>query len=271
MGTKFTLIGSGLAGGLPRRIFGRRGIRGRISTRRRADPRAGNFVGGRSSISLFRRVEFMRSKPRHPEECYSTPSRMPGRMIHRQIRRPAFYPLRPRSEHYINSIGRAALNTTVIEAALRYAKSESCSIMFCTESILTPQPPYLSRRGQGEEECSTRPRRTTAAAGAATDQPVVSSADAIIGRSMGPFRGARSDAGTLKPISCTTRVISPTVTRNDNPAGTKWWVANGKGSAPHLAAQEFHDDCAANLMARSPCRLWNSPARGAVETTQDRR
>ena len=47
MATKFVLIGSGLAGGLLGAYLGRRGYEVALYERR-PDPRAGNFVGGRS-------------------------------------------------------------------------------------------------------------------------------------------------------------------------------------------------------------------------------
>ncbi|HEY3664051.1 MAG TPA: NAD(P)-binding protein, partial [Chthoniobacterales bacterium] len=47
MGTRFALIGSGLAGGLLAGYLGRRGYEIDLYERR-ADPRAGNTVGGRS-------------------------------------------------------------------------------------------------------------------------------------------------------------------------------------------------------------------------------
>ena len=47
MATKFTLIGSGLAGGMMAAFLGRRGYDVELFERR-SDPRAGNYVGGRS-------------------------------------------------------------------------------------------------------------------------------------------------------------------------------------------------------------------------------
>ncbi|HJT81072.1 MAG TPA: NAD(P)-binding protein, partial [Chthoniobacterales bacterium] len=47
MPEKFVLIGSGLAGGLLAAYLGRRGYEVELYERR-SDPRAGNFVGGRS-------------------------------------------------------------------------------------------------------------------------------------------------------------------------------------------------------------------------------
>src|ERR1041385_600905 len=45
---------------------------------------------------------------------------MPGRMIHDKSGELHFSPYDRDPRNHINSIGRAALNTTVIEAALRY-------------------------------------------------------------------------------------------------------------------------------------------------------
>lgn len=62
MAEKFVLIGSGLAGGLLAACFGRRGYEVDLYERR-ADPREGNTVGGRS-INLALSTRFCRSNSR---------------------------------------------------------------------------------------------------------------------------------------------------------------------------------------------------------------
>src|SRR5205814_6038015 len=120
MGTKFTLIGSGLAGGLLAAYFGRRGHEVDLYERR-ADPRAGNFVGGRS-INLAVSTRGIRALQQLgiAEEVLQHAIPMPGRMIHDKSGELHFSPYDRDPRKHINSIGRAALNTTVIEAALRY-------------------------------------------------------------------------------------------------------------------------------------------------------
>jgi kynurenine 3-monooxygenase len=120
MPTKFILIGSGLAGGLLAAYLGRRGYNVDLYERR-ADPREGNTVGGRSinlaistrGIHALEQIEMADQALRH-----AIPMR--GRMIHDKPGELHFTPYDVDPKKCINSIGRAALNTTVIEAAQRY-------------------------------------------------------------------------------------------------------------------------------------------------------
>src|SRR5213595_3575692 len=119
MATKFTLVGSGLAGGLLAAYFGRHGYEVELYERR-ADPRAGNFVGGRSiNLALSTRGIHALEQLGIAEEVLQHAIPMPGRMIHDKSGDLHFSPYDRDPRKHINSIGRAALNTTVIEAALR--------------------------------------------------------------------------------------------------------------------------------------------------------
>jgi kynurenine 3-monooxygenase len=118
--TKFVLIGSGLAGGLLAAYFGRRGYEVELYERR-ADPRAGNFVGGRSiNLALSTRGIHALEQLGIADEVLQHAIPMRGRMIHDKSGALHFSPYDRDPNKHINSIGRAALNTTVIEAALRY-------------------------------------------------------------------------------------------------------------------------------------------------------
>src|SRR5881227_3774271 len=120
MVAKFVLIGSGLAGGLLATYLGRRGDEVELYERR-ADPRAGNFVGGRSiNLALSTRGIHALEQLGIAEEVLEHAIPMPGRMIHDKSGELHFSPYDRDPRKHINSIGRAALNTTVIEAALRY-------------------------------------------------------------------------------------------------------------------------------------------------------
>jgi len=120
MPTKFTLIGSGLAGGLLAAFFGRRGYEVELYERR-ADPRAGNFVGGRSiNLALSTRGIHALQQLGIADEVLRHAIPMRGRMIHDRSGDLHFSPYDRDPRKHINSIGRAALNTTVIEAAQRY-------------------------------------------------------------------------------------------------------------------------------------------------------
>ena len=120
MATKFVLIGSGLAGGLLATYLGRRGYEIDLYERR-ADPREGNLVGGRSiNLALSTRGIHALEQIGIADEVLEHAIPMRGRMIHDKSGALHFSPYDRDPNKHINSIGRAALNTTVIEAAQRY-------------------------------------------------------------------------------------------------------------------------------------------------------
>jgi kynurenine 3-monooxygenase len=122
MPTKFILIGSGLAGGLLGAYLGRRGYDVDLYERR-ADPREGNIVGGRSiNLAVSTRGIHALEQLGIANEVLRHAIPMRGRMIHPATagRAPIFVPYDVDPKKCINSIGRAALNTTVIDAAQRY-------------------------------------------------------------------------------------------------------------------------------------------------------
>jgi len=119
---KFVLIGSGLAGGLLAAYLGRRAYEVDLYERR-ADPREGNIVGGRSiNLAVSTRGIHALEQLGIADEVLQHAIPMRGRMIHPAGagRAPIFVPYDVDPKKCINSIGRAALNTTVIEAAQRY-------------------------------------------------------------------------------------------------------------------------------------------------------
>jgi kynurenine 3-monooxygenase len=149
MATKFVLIGSGLAGGLLAAYFGRRGYEVDLYERR-ADPRAGNFVGGRSiNLALSTRGIHALQQLGIADEVLKHAIPMRGRMIHDRSGELHFSPYDRDPNKHINSIGRAALNTTVIEAALRYPNvrvhfNHRCTdvdLDSATAELESPQPP----------------------------------------------------------------------------------------------------------------------------------
>ncbi len=120
MSTRFTLIGSGLAGGLLAAYMGRRGDQVELFERR-ADPRAGNFVGGRSiNLALSARGIHALAQLGLADIVMQEAIPMRGRMIHHKSGELHFAPYDRDPAKYISSIGRAALNTAVLEAAQRY-------------------------------------------------------------------------------------------------------------------------------------------------------
>src|SRR6266516_1218071 len=120
MAAKFVLIGSGLAGGLLAAYLGRRGYDVDLYERR-ADPREGNIVGGRSiNLALSTRGIHALEQLGIADEVLQHAIPMRGRMIHDKPGNVHFAPYDVDPNKHINSIGRAALNTAVIEAAQRY-------------------------------------------------------------------------------------------------------------------------------------------------------
>src|SRR5262252_1566589 len=119
MPAKFVLIGSGLAGGLLAAYLGRRGYEVDLYERR-SDPREGNIVGGRSiNLAISTRGIHALEQIGIADEALRSAIPMRGRMIHDKFGALHFAPYDVDPKKCINSIGRAALNSTVIEAAQR--------------------------------------------------------------------------------------------------------------------------------------------------------
>ncbi len=117
---KFVLIGSGLAGGLLAAYLGRRGYEVDLYERR-ADPREGNIVGGRSiNLAISTRGIHALKQLGMADEALRHAIPMRGRMIHDKSGALHFSPYDVDPKNCINSIGRGALNAAVIEAAQRY-------------------------------------------------------------------------------------------------------------------------------------------------------
>src|SRR5438552_2562402 len=143
MATKFVLIGSGLAGGLLAAYLGRRGYDVDLYERR-ADPREGNIIGGRSiNLALSTRGIYALEQLGIADEVLQHAIPMRGRMIHDKSGNLHFAPYDVDPNKHINSIGRAALNTTVIEAAQRYPNVRVHFNHRCTDVDLTEAVCYL--------------------------------------------------------------------------------------------------------------------------------
>src|SRR5260370_16142015 len=169
MATKVVLIGSGLAGGLVAVYLGRRGYDVDLYESR-ADPREGNIVGGRSiNLALSTRGIHALEQLGIADEVLHHAIPMRGRMIHDKSGNLHFTPYDRDPNKYINSIGRAALNTTVIETAQRYPNVRVHFNHRCTDVDLTEAVAYL--------ETSS----VAAAVSAANQQLVHARGDAVIG------------------------------------------------------------------------------------------
>lgn len=147
--TKFLLIGSGLAGGLLAAYLGRRGYDVDLYERR-ADPREGNIVGGRSiNLAISTRGIHALEQIGIADEVLRHAIPMRGRIIHDKSGALHFSPYDVDPKKCINSIGRAALNTTVIEAAQRYSNVRVHFNHKCTDiDIETATAQFETEHGQ---------------------------------------------------------------------------------------------------------------------------
>src|SRR5438552_4315426 len=172
MAAKFVLIGSGLAGGLLAAYLGRQGYEVELYERR-GDPREGNTVGGRSiNLALSTRGIYALEELGIADEVLRHAIPMRGRMIHEKSGRLHFSPYDRDPNKFINSIGRAALNTTVIEAAQRYPSVRVHFNHRCTDVDLDSATANLV------------PPSVEAAVSAANPQPqtiIQAQGDAVIG------------------------------------------------------------------------------------------
>jgi len=116
----FVLIGGGLGGALLATYLGRAGYPVDLYERR-ADPGAGNFVGGRSiNLALSTRGIAALERVGLADEVLRNAIPMRGRMIHAPDGHLHFQPYDIDPARCINSIGRAALNNTTIAAARKF-------------------------------------------------------------------------------------------------------------------------------------------------------
>src|SRR5947199_10570121 len=176
--TKFVLIGSGLAGGLLAAYLGRRGYDVDLYERR-TDPREGNMVGGRSiNLALSTRGIQALEQIGIADEVLRHAIPMRGRMIHPAGAgsAPIFVPYDVDPNKHINSIGRAALNTTVIEAAEGYPNVRVHFNHKCTEVDLDSATAQLLNQPSSDYgvagTSSSQPLNNS------TPQPITASGDA---------------------------------------------------------------------------------------------
>src|SRR5438132_192526 len=182
--TKFVLIGSGLAGGLLAAYLGRRGYDVDLYERR-VDPREGNMVGGRSiNLALSTRGIDALEQIGIADEVLRHAIPMRGRMIHPAAAgsAPIFVPYDVDPNKHINSIGRAALNTSLIEAAQRYPNVRVHFNHKCTGVDLDSATAHLVDSSV-EAVVSAANLGSSVAAGVspASTQTISASGDAVIG------------------------------------------------------------------------------------------
>ena len=137
---------------------------------RRGDPREGSMLEGRSiNLALSTRGIHALQQIGIADEVLKHAIPMRGRMIHPAAAgsAPIFVPYDVDPNKHINSIGRAALNTTVIEAAQRFPNVRVHFNHKCTGVDLDSATAQLLN--------SASPARTS------TSQPLSAQADSVIG------------------------------------------------------------------------------------------
>jgi len=179
---KFVLIGSGLAGGLLAAYLGRRGYEVDLYERR-ADPREGNIVGGRSiNLAISTRGIDALEQIGIADEALRHAIPMRGRMIHDRSGALHFSPYDVDPKNCINSIGRGALNTAVIEAAQRYPNVRVYFNHKCTDVDLDSATAHLETSfvaaGSPQDESV---RMAYVSAANSENQIISAHGDAVIG------------------------------------------------------------------------------------------
>jgi kynurenine 3-monooxygenase len=179
---KFVLIGSGLAGGLLAAYLGRRGFDVDLYERR-ADPREGNIVGGRSiNLAISTRGIHALKQLGMADEALRRAIPMRGRMIHDKSGALHFSPYDVDPKNCINSIGRGALNAAVIEAAQRYPNVRVHFNHKCTDVDLDSATAHLETSPVAAGSPQGQSGRMADVSAANSENQIISAhGDAVIG------------------------------------------------------------------------------------------
>ncbi|MCH7527110.1 MAG: FAD-dependent monooxygenase [Planctomycetes bacterium] len=118
--TRFTIIGGGLAGALMATYLGRAGYDVDVYERR-PDPTGDKVVGGRSiNLAISVRGIHALQEVGLADEILNRAIPMRGRMIHSRGGRVSFQPYGRDKTQAINSVSRAGLNLTLLQAARKH-------------------------------------------------------------------------------------------------------------------------------------------------------
>jgi kynurenine 3-monooxygenase len=160
------IVGAGLAGALLAVLLARRGFSVNLYDRR-PDPRTSNVEGGRS-INLALAARGIRALERAGVMDHIRPLLIPmrGRMVHDLSGTTALQPYGQREHEVIYSVGRAALNRVLIEAAARH---ETVSLRFNQTCIAADPRRNVLRfcNNRNEYETALAPTIATDGAGSA--------------------------------------------------------------------------------------------------------
>jgi len=145
------IIGAGLGGSLLAVFLARAGWRVLV-VERRGDPRAKNFVGGRSiNLAISARGIHALQRAGLDHELLRRGIRMPGRMIHPITGAPVFQRYSHDPGRAINSVSRSGLNMLLLNAAAAEPNVEFRFDRWCAD-VDFAQPAAIFRCGDGTSE-----------------------------------------------------------------------------------------------------------------------
>lgn len=149
--TRITIVGGGLGGALLATYLGRAGYSVDLFERR-ADPTAGNYVGGRSiNLAISARGIAALQEVGLAQEVLASAVPMRGRMIHGRDEHLHFQPYDKDPALCINSVGRAALNASTIAAAKQLPNVRVAFNQRCADVDLDRPLVKLAHAETGEE------------------------------------------------------------------------------------------------------------------------
>ncbi len=148
---RILIVGAGLGGSLLATFLARAGHQVLI-VERRGDPRAKNYIGGRSiNLAISARGIHALDRAGLTDELLAQGIRMPGRMIHPVAGSPSFQPYSSDPGRAINSVSRSRLNLLLLNAACREPGVEARFDMRCADvDLAAPAVTFVRPDGSSE-------------------------------------------------------------------------------------------------------------------------
>ncbi len=148
MARRVLIVGAGLGGSLLAVYLARAGWDVQL-VERRGDPRAKNYVGGRSiNLAISARGIHALERAGLAAELLERGIRMPGRMIHPIVGSPAFQPYSSDPNRAINSVSRSGLNMMLLNAACRETNVAAKFDLRCTDiDFHAPSATFVDESG----------------------------------------------------------------------------------------------------------------------------
>lgn len=151
MAKRILIVGGGLGGALLAVFLARQGHRA-LLVERRGDPRAANYVGGRSiNLAISARGIKALARAGLADRLLEQGIRMPGRMIHPVAGALVYQPYSRDPSRGINSVSRSRLNLLLLEAAAAEPNVELRFDLPCVD-VDFAAPAAIFRRADGSTE-----------------------------------------------------------------------------------------------------------------------